>query len=81
MSCSLLSDKKTVLIIKASSFIKKGPGDHYDNIAKASSGVIFDVIKSDGEWFKVKTNGTSGWVAKKNVWPQNFPALTANQLP
>ena len=70
---SLLSTKKTVIVKTNSANLRSGPGQNHEKIASVESGVVFDFLKREGKWLKLKhEDGTEGWLYSNLVWPTDL---------
>ncbi|MFC1523162.1 SH3 domain-containing protein [Thermodesulfobacteriota bacterium] len=68
----LTSKKRTVIIKVKTANMRVGPGTAYEVMATVKYGVVFHVIEREGDWFKVThEDGTTGWVFKDLIWPDD----------
>ena len=66
---SLLGDIKTVITIKNTCSIRKGPGKEYDILFTTGKGIPFKVLEQEGDWIHVEhADGDKGWIYKTLVW-------------
>ena len=69
----LLSNKKTVIVRVKTANMRFGPGKNYEILATVKYGVVFKVLKTEGDWVKVShVDGTDGWLFKSLLWPSSF---------
>jgi len=65
----LLSDKRTVLVIKELVNIRKGPSTDRAIAFKARRNVLLDYLGAEGDWVHVRhADGDEGWVYAPLVW-------------
>lgn len=49
--------------------VRSGPGEKYSLVFKAMKGVSFKVLKTKGDWVKVKhEDGDTGWIFRSLLW-------------
>jgi SH3-like domain-containing protein len=69
----LLSREKRVIVKSNTVNMRKGPGLNYDVVATVKYGVVLKPVGSEREWIKViHSGGTTGWIHKPLIWPQDF---------
>jgi SH3-like domain-containing protein len=69
----LLSREKRVIVKSNTVNMRSGPGLNNDIVATVKYGVVLKPLATKKDWVKVKhSGGTSGWIHKPLVWPQNF---------
>ncbi len=67
----LLSKLQTVIVSRKgqSINIRSGPGTKYKVKGRAKYGVVFKLLKKQGNWVNVRhDNGLTGWVHEKLLW-------------
>ena len=70
ISSTLLAKKQTVIVKVQIANLRSGPGQNYDPVATVKSGVVFDLIKREGDWLQLRhADGTEGWIFSTLVWP------------
>lgn len=70
ISSALLSKKQTVIVKVQIANLRSGPGQNFEPVATVKSGVVFDLVKREGDWLQLKhADGTEGWIFSTLVWP------------
>lgn len=70
ISSALLAKKQTVIVKVQIANLRSGPGQNYEPVATVKSGVVFDMVKREGDWLQLRhTDGTEGWIFSTLVWP------------
>lgn len=67
----LLSNLRMVIVSKKGGTIniRSGPGSKYKVKGQAEYGVVFRLLKKQGDWVNVKHhNGLTGWIHRKLLW-------------
>lgn len=68
----LLSKNKTVIVKAKSINMRVGAGKNYEILATVKYGVVFDLVKQEGDWAQMKhEDGTTGWIHSSLIWPQH----------
>lgn len=66
----LLAKKQTAIVKVKVSNMRSGPGKDYEPVATVKYGVVFDVVKREGDWVQLRhEDGTEGWVFSSLLWP------------
>ena len=67
---ALLAKKQTVIVKVQVANLRSGPGQNYEPVATVKSGVVFDLLKREGDWLQLRhADGTNGWIFSTLVWP------------
>lgn len=66
---SVLSGKRSVIVTGDKiKFLKKQPSAHSRTIAQISNELRCQFKKCEDEWCKIKCDGYTGWIERKNLW-------------
>lgn len=69
VSCSLLDDTRSVIVIKEKCNVRSGPTTKADVRFTVDRGVPFKVLEEKGPWLHVvHADGDQGWIHKSLVW-------------
>jgi SH3-like domain-containing protein len=69
---NLVSSRKRVIVKVNTANMRIGPGKDYELAATVKYGVVFTPLEKENDWIKVKhDDGTTGWIFKKLLWPEN----------
>lgn len=72
ISSALLSKKQTVIVKVQIANLRSGPGQNFEPVATVKSGVVFDLVKREGDWLQLRhADGTEGWIFSTLVWPSS----------
>lgn len=65
----LVGKDQHVIVKGEKANIRSGPSDRYKLIGTAKRGVVFQTLKTKGDWIKVKHGkGLTGWVNRSLLW-------------
>ena len=74
------NNAKTLQITANSLFVRSGPGTTYNIITSVSKGQIYSIQGESNGWYKITTNGQTGWISGEYVALSgnfhNVPTLT-----
>ncbi|CAM4298800.1 uncharacterized protein YgiM (DUF1202 family) [Paenibacillus endophyticus] len=60
----VVSNKATVAKITDITNLRKGPGTHYEIVARAVAGDSYPIVGSEGDWYQIKlSSGNKAYVA------------------
>lgn len=68
MHVSLLSSRRTAIILGATRKLYSDPNPASAVRITAEPGVIGDVIACDGIWCQLTIDGTEGWIERRYIW-------------
>lgn len=67
---------ETVVITSNQLNVRKGPGLSYEIVSKVQKGMIFQLLKEEGDWFQIDLgSGKKGWVANWLVSKESTQAV------
>lgn len=58
-------DAKTLVITGEQLNVRSGPDRTFDIVAVVKKDEKFEILKKQGEWYKISVEGTPGWVSEK----------------
>jgi len=69
VSAKLVSNARHCLIVASKVNLRAGPNASHKVVAQLAENEVVQTLKKEGDWMQVKrSNGQSGWVAKKLTW-------------
>lgn len=69
VACSSLSTKPSCVVKAKEAVGRAGPDAKYGVVIRPARGVVFEILKREGEWVQVKhVDGNTGWISRKSLW-------------
>lgn len=66
-------------MVRRKTAFRQGPGSSYGRIRDVSANTNVRITGQSGSWYRVRHNGTTGWMKKTDVSPTNqYAVVTAN---
>lgn len=74
MHRTLLSTRRTALIVDAVQTVREEPSADAAAVLRAEPGVIADLLGCEGRWCRIGLAGEKGWVRDGAIWGAVVPA-------
>lgn len=65
---SMLSGRRTVLVIGQVRTLRRDPGNSAPAVARMEPGVLGQLEACEHEWCEIRVSGIAGWVSRSHIW-------------
>ncbi len=80
MHASLLSGRRTAIVVEAPRILRRAPGEAGLAIARVEPTVVASLLSCDGAWCFVEVQGRRGWLPRAGLWGAE-PRPAPNEAP